>query len=671
MKMELCIEEVTEKKAPTICLNMIVKNESKIITRLLTTVLPIIDTYCICDTGSTDMTKEIIKEFFDMRCIEGKIIEEPFKNFGHNRTVALNAAKEMADYLLFLDADMKLVIDPKFDKSKLTADVYTFAQGSNIFNYFNVRLIKTSLNFRCIGSTHEYYDITGPKKEEQLNTIKINDIGDGGCKEDKFTRDIRLLEEDLKENPKNERTYFYLANSYKNAGNLEKAIEHYIKRIAIGGWIEENWYSRLELGKCYMKIGKEAEAIKTWLEAYGYHPKRAENLYEIVKHYRIKGQQQLSYTFYKLAKEIPYPSDNVLFIHKDVYNYLLDYEFSIIAYYIDKNVDMRPLFMKLMNIDALNMDNLLANYKFYVKTLKKYEQKEVVLNVCKEVQKQTTDDFKATTPSIIQYKDGYLTNVRLVDFTLYLNGSYSYPDGYSVNTKNIALVMDKDFNVIDSHVFAPEFNTECRIRGLEDVKIIDCGENIGYISTKQSDDVSNFTLKMAGGTYDLNSPVLKYNEIDSPVGAECEKNWGLFIQENKIKVVYKWHPLTIYDFDEEKKKMGASIEKPTPSLFAKVRGSSNGALYKDEIWFIGHVVEYGKPRKYYHLFMVLDKDTLELKKYSYLFTFDSNADVEFCLGLIVEDERIIISYSNKDKTSKIKTYDKKMILKDIFICNIE
>ena len=659
--MELCIEEVTEKKAPTICLNMIVKNESKIITRLLTTVLPIIDTYCICDTGSTDMTKEIIKEFFDMRCIEGKIIEEPFKNFGHNRTVALNAAKEMADYLLFLDADMKLVIDPTFDKSKLTADVYTFAQGSDTFNYFNVRLIKTSLNFRCIGSTHEYYDITGPKKEEQLNTIKINDIGDGGCKEDKFTRDIRLLEEDIKENPKNERTYFYLANSYKNAGNLEKAIENYKKRIAIGGWVEENWYSRLELGKCYMKTGKEAEAIKIWLEAYGYHPKRAENLYEIVKHYRIKGQQQLSYIFYKLAKEIPYPSDNVLFIHKDVYNYLLDYEFSIIAYYINMDVDMQPIFMKLMNIDALNMDNLLANYKFYVKTLKKYEQKEVVLNACKEVQEETTDDFKATTPSIIQYKDGYLINVRLVDFTLYLNGSYSYPDGYNVNTKNMALVMDKDFNVTDSHVFAPEFNTECRIRGLEDVKIIDCGENIGYISTKQSDDVSKFTLKMAGGTYDLDFPVLKYDEIDSPVGAECEKNWGLFIHENKIKVVYKWYPLSIYDFDEEKKKMGASIEKPTPSLFAKVRGSTNGAIYKDEIWFIGHVVEYGKPRKYYHLFMVLDKDTLELKKYSYLFTFDSNADVEFCLGLIVEDERIIISYSNKDKTSKIKTYDKKMV----------
>ena len=47
---------------PTLCLNMIVKNESKIITRLLESVLPIIDTYCICDTGSTDNTIEVIEK---------------------------------------------------------------------------------------------------------------------------------------------------------------------------------------------------------------------------------------------------------------------------------------------------------------------------------------------------------------------------------------------------------------------------------------------------------------------------------------------------------------------------------------------------------------------------------------------------------------------------------
>ena len=106
---------------PTICLNMIVKNESRIITRLLDSVISIIDTYCICDTGSTDDTISIITNYFDKHQITGIIINEPFKNFGYNRSFALNIAREKskADFLLLLDADMQLQIGPKFNKSKL------------------------------------------------------------------------------------------------------------------------------------------------------------------------------------------------------------------------------------------------------------------------------------------------------------------------------------------------------------------------------------------------------------------------------------------------------------------------------------------------------------------------------------------------------------------------
>ena len=71
--MNLKIEE-KPKCETTICLNMICKNESKIITRLFDSILPIIDCYCICDTGSTDSTKQIIKEYFEIRNIPGKII---------------------------------------------------------------------------------------------------------------------------------------------------------------------------------------------------------------------------------------------------------------------------------------------------------------------------------------------------------------------------------------------------------------------------------------------------------------------------------------------------------------------------------------------------------------------------------------------------------------------
>ena len=57
--MNFKIEE-KHKCKNTICLNMICKNESKIITRLFDSVIPIIDCYCICDTGSSDNTKQIV-----------------------------------------------------------------------------------------------------------------------------------------------------------------------------------------------------------------------------------------------------------------------------------------------------------------------------------------------------------------------------------------------------------------------------------------------------------------------------------------------------------------------------------------------------------------------------------------------------------------------------------
>ena len=94
---------------PSICLNMIVKNESKIITRLFDSVIDIIDTYCICDTGSTDNTISLIKEYFDEKNIKGKIIESVFINFEINRNIALKSAKGMADYILLMDIILKFI----------------------------------------------------------------------------------------------------------------------------------------------------------------------------------------------------------------------------------------------------------------------------------------------------------------------------------------------------------------------------------------------------------------------------------------------------------------------------------------------------------------------------------------------------------------------------------
>ena len=158
MKIEIEIDEVVENKptTPTLCINMIVKNESKIITRMLDTVLPIIDAYCICDTGSTDNTVKVIEDYFKEKNIPGKVVVEPFINFSHNRNFALKACEGLSDYVLLMDADMKLKIIG-FDKNRLKEyDSCYILQGSDNFFYQNMRIVKNDGRFSYNGVTHEY-----------------------------------------------------------------------------------------------------------------------------------------------------------------------------------------------------------------------------------------------------------------------------------------------------------------------------------------------------------------------------------------------------------------------------------------------------------------------------------------------------------------------------------
>jgi glycosyltransferase involved in cell wall biosynthesis len=201
---------------PTLCLNMIVKNESKIIHRLLDSVGSIIDCYCICDTGSTDNTIEIITSYFANKNIPGKVVSEPFKNFCYNRNFSLQSCIGMSDYVLLLDADMILEIK-NFNKNLLNvASSFSILQGNDSFYYQNLRIVKNNGEYKYNGVTHEYID-TPPNNtiyNIEKDTLFIRDVGDGGCKQNKFERDISLLLDGIKEDPNNVRYYFYLANSY-------------------------------------------------------------------------------------------------------------------------------------------------------------------------------------------------------------------------------------------------------------------------------------------------------------------------------------------------------------------------------------------------------------------------------------------------------------------------
>ena len=669
-----------------ICLNMIVKNESRIIERLMLSVLPLIDSYCICDTGSTDNTIELIETFFGKNNIPGKIVKEPFKDFGHNRTFALNACIGLpnADYLLLLDADMKLRVDPKLSieefKKTLTKDAYYIFQGSDLFFYKNVRILRNDPEFSYWGVTHEFVKTTPGSVYVQLekSQLFIDDIGDGGAKADKFERDVRLLLKGLEENPGNDRYTFYLANSYRDGGQYENSIQRYKERIKIGGWHEEVWHSYYSIGKCYEHMGDFPNAISAWLDAYQFYPNRVENLYKLVNYYRCKSQYVLAYCFYEIAREelMKNNSNDHLFLEKEVYDFKLDYEFTVIAYYRNpKNLDTVASSMKVLghpsSPDPIT-NNVLYNYKFYAPRLKDIEKStdnvsQILCQVGNAM--QIDSQFMPSTPSICidpLVKSRLIVNKRYVNYRIGDKGEYI--NQANIATKNVIAYID-----ISKPQWKIESQTELKYNecydglyvGLEDVRIM--GHN-GKLYFNANRGIEQGNMSVEHGTINLKSRSTMSNLLEIDNQHKIEKNWVMFENsERELKVIYGWSPLRIGNIidhpaskiDEKNnpiKKMTVTHEFKTPKFFRWLRGSTNGQRVGNEIWFICHIVSYEDRRFYYHIFVALDYKTMEMKRYSRIFTFEKEK-VEYTLGFVyLEDKKeLLIGYSLMDRETKYMT----------------
>lgn len=657
-----------KKTEPTLCLNMIVKNEEKIILRLLNSVLPIIDTYCICDTGSIDNTVEIIETFFKLKNITGIIVREPFQNFEYNRNFALNHCMGLSDYILLLDADMILKIKNFTKQTLLNYDTISILQGSDDFYYSNVRIIKNNGEYKYIGVTHEYISSPENAKSGLLNksTLFINDIGDGGCKNNKYERDIQLLLKGIETSPKNERYHFYLANSYFDIGKYEDAILYYKKRIAFGGWKQELWQSNYKIGIIYNNMKRSAEAIYYWLEAYQICPKRIENLYEIIKHYSYSSKQYISKIFYDLAisiisKNNDTDRDTFLFLQNDIYRYKLYYEFIVFAYYINiRNVN-NELILLLNNCnDSQIIKSAMSNFKFYKNILTElycYEYNNTSLQVIKNKQVLFTSSSSCVIPDPYE-NNGYLLNVRYVNYNIDKNGNYN-DCGEHIITLNKYIKLSNNFSVTCENMMNYDF-VDKRYIGIEDVRIYYDKYN-KKLKCLGSGLHENGNIGICYGDYDLTvNKIINIKELKTSFNNEsCEKNWVLFDYNGSMHIIYKWHPLTICNINEINYKLHIVELQETPKFFSLFRGSSSGYNYNNEVWFVVHIVSYERPRHYYHCIVVFN-EKMKLLKYSAPFNFEGEP-IEYSLSIIIENNKIIMTYSTWDRTTKLVVYDKHYI----------
>ena len=373
-----------------ICLNMIVKDEAPIIEDCLRNIcdkLPI-KYWAISDTGSTDGTQDIIKNFFEKEGIPGELHEDEWKNFAHNRSVALTYARGNCDYILFFDADDRIEGEITLPEDA-NLDTYYFELKGGEITWDRIFLVRSDWFWQWVGVVHEVIAREEPGMHYSSGYIKggYNVIpGHFGNRSQvpnnvKYGKDAAILEEAFYELEKEEndkwnllpRYAFYCGQSFRNVMDWEKTIYWYKKRTELGGWREEVMMSYVELGKAYMKNGQEEMAIAAWTKGYDYDQSRAECLYKIAEYYYDIDKKITAYIFARAAKNIKYPKTDKLFVQHHVYNHKIDYILTVVTWYYNSFYELEQNDKDILDSfkaiyrhkKQYNIDNTLSNMEFY------------------------------------------------------------------------------------------------------------------------------------------------------------------------------------------------------------------------------------------------------------------------------------------------------------------
>ncbi len=665
-----------------IMLCMIVRNEAKIIERCLAAALPAIDAATICDTGSDDDTIERIETTLTNAGRPHRIPRHEWQNFGKNRSRSFEEARAHAlelgwdlasSYALFLDADMVVRVSEEFDANALDAAGYNVRQRHGSLDYENIRLARLDIDWICVGATHEYWALgEHDGAVEPLASLWIDDVGDGGAKDDKFERDIRLLNEDLEADPDNPRTLFYLAQSHFDLKQFERARELYRRRVQIGGWEEETWHAQYRAAMCLVELGHIAEGFGELLVAWNRRPTRAEPLAQLARHARFNKQHHVAHMAAEQALAVGFPSDDRLFVEVDAYATRVIEEIAVNAYYTDQRA------RGLAACDALVHRHGVPQAVRRRSTGNLIHYAEPLANVGETRQLRIhqdywDDSFSSTVGSIQRTANGYISINRFVNYYHELGSAFITrdPEGQYFS-RNVALTLDRDLNIsnvqrINDRVYehaAIVPTSEAQVCGMEDVRLFRWRNQWWFTANSRQFSDKNF-YRVLLGRYSSNC-----ERVESVIALDYdgmyieEKNWMPLVHNDELYLLYLSQPTIVLQPDLETGQCTVVSDKVARADLSSYRGSTPFIPFNGRLLAIVHDVAESDNhrREYFHRFIILDPDTWMITHVSHPFTF-LHAGVEYCCGITWAHNGtdLVVSFSFEERESWLATVDRERV----------
>lgn len=367
----ICEEDNTFSYDNLISLVIMVKNAGEEFREVLKENLPYIDRWTVLDTGSTDSTRDIVREV--LSCKEGILYEEPFVNFRDTRNRSLDLADKSCVFHVILDDTY--VLRGELRKFLTLARTDSFADSYSIYIktdvlYFSNRIIKTEKNLRYIKRLHETIE---PNVNCGINLAHayITENLNGYMKERTENRkeyDLQILFEEHNDEPDEPRHIYYIAETYLCLKKWEDAYKWYATRAGFtkSGFdeeIQDSKYKMAVISHLYLRKDWNTVCMPLYVDCYECNPKRAEALYMIATYYEETKNTNMAFMFFKEAFLIVENSridEFSMNIKLNMYHNYIPYKLLIHCYKKDNE-----LALSCIEFGEKNSDNLefLTSYK--------------------------------------------------------------------------------------------------------------------------------------------------------------------------------------------------------------------------------------------------------------------------------------------------------------------